>query len=85
MVVFVDDVDHVHPVLLLVSFHSVIREESMVSVFNGEPGLVPVGQKLANVFRSGSPEHLCQQEFVVSPDTVISKFCKSILIVITGW
>ncbi len=85
MVIFIDDIDHVHPVLLLVSFHSVICKESLISVLDGASGLVLVGQKLANVFRSGSLEDLGEQELVVGPDAVVSEFCKSILILITGW
>jgi hypothetical protein len=67
VVILIDNVDDVHPVLLLVRLHSVVGEISLVSIFDGEPFLFFVGQELANPFQSGCLEHLGQKKFV-SPE-----------------
>ncbi len=54
----VDDVDH--GPLLLVSFDSVVGEESVLSIVDCHPGLVLVREQLPDIFRSGCPEDLSE-------------------------
>ncbi len=83
VLLFVDDVDRVP--LLLVTFDSVVGEESVVGVVDRHSCLILVRKQLSHIFRSSGPEHLGEEEFVVSPDTVIGEGREHVLGVGTLW
>ena len=83
VILFVDDVDHVP--LLFVAFDPVIGEESVVGIVDRHPRLILVRKQLSHIFRSGCPENLSEEEFIVSPDTVIGVGREHVLSVGTLW
>ena len=83
VLIFVDDVDQVP--LLLVTFDPVVGEECVVGVVDRHPCLILVRKQFSDIFRSGGPEDLCEEELVVGPDTVIGEGREHVLGVGTLW
>jgi hypothetical protein len=79
----VDGIDH--GPLLPVSFDPVVNEERLIRVVDCKMHLVLVRKEFADAFRSGSPENLCEQEFVASLDAVICEGSEVVLCIGALW